>query len=74
MKDLRSLPSIDHLLQTSACQQLLLRYGHTLSDKNTLRSQLDDYPQGWKKVLPTEEQIIIFNSVHKLSLTDKTQR
>ena len=30
MKDLRSIPSIDRLLQNPACQQLILQYGHTL--------------------------------------------
>lgn len=30
MKDLRSIPSIDRLLQNSSCQQLILQFGHTL--------------------------------------------
>lgn len=69
MKDLRSLPSVDHLLQIPACQQLLLRYGHTLLI-NTLRSQLDDIRKDGKKDLPTEEQIIKL-TVDKLSLMTK---
>jgi len=69
MKDLRSLPSVDHLLQIPACQQLLLRYGHTLLI-NTLRSQLDDIRKDGKKDLPTEEQIIKL-TVDRLSLMTK---
>ena len=30
MKDLRSIPSIDRLLQNPACQQMTLQFGHAL--------------------------------------------
>jgi L-seryl-tRNA(Ser) seleniumtransferase len=66
MKDLRSLPSVDHLLQIPACQQLLLQYGHTLV-VNTLRSQLDDIRKNATKALPAEGQIIKVTA-EKLSL------
>lgn len=57
MKDLRSLPSVDHLLQIPVCQQLLLQYGHPLVI-NTLRFQLDEIRMNHNQVLPSEEQII----------------
>jgi L-seryl-tRNA(Ser) seleniumtransferase len=66
MKDLRSLPSVDHLLQIPVCQQLLLQYGHPLVI-NTLRSQLDDIRMNHNQVLPSEEQIIK-GTAEKLSL------
>jgi L-seryl-tRNA(Ser) seleniumtransferase len=66
MNNLRSLPSIDHLLQIPACQQLLQLYGHPLV-LNTLRSQLDDIRMNGKQVLYSEEQIIK-GTAEKLSL------
>jgi L-seryl-tRNA(Ser) seleniumtransferase len=66
MIDLRSLPSVDQLLQTPACQQLLNLYGHPLV-VNTLRSQLDDIRMNSDLVLPAEEQIIRITT-EKLSL------
>jgi L-seryl-tRNA(Ser) seleniumtransferase len=66
MKNLRSLPSIDHLLQIPACQQLLQLYGHPLV-LNTLRSQLDEIRMDGKQVLLSEQQIIK-GTAEKLSL------
>ena len=66
MKDLRSLPSVDRLLQTPACQKLLVQFGHTLLI-NTLRAELEVIRTDGIEDLPTEEQIIKVTS-EKLSI------
>ena len=57
MKDLRSLPSVDRLLQIPASQQLLMQYGHNLV-VNTLRSQLEDIRNDHTNSLPDDDEII----------------
>ena len=57
MKDLRSIPSIDRLLQNPACQQLILQFGHTLVVE-ALRDSLEQIRAETEFEQPSDEKIL----------------
>lgn len=57
MKDLRSIPSVDRMLQFPASQQLVLQYGHTLV-VNSFRDCLEEIRNTEKGKQPSVDEII----------------
>jgi hypothetical protein len=57
MKDLRSIPSVDRMLQFPASQQLVLQYGHTLV-VNSFRNCLEEIRNEEKGKQPSVDEII----------------
>ncbi len=57
MKDLRSLPAVDRLLQNPLSEQLILQFGHSLFVKE-LRTKLDEIREDKIKGIPDDLQIL----------------
>lgn len=68
MKDLRSIPSIDRLLQLEATRQMVMQFGHDLV-VDILRNQLEGIRADRINGLPTEEVILQLTSEELIRIT-----
>lgn len=71
MKDFRSIPSIDRLLQREETRQMVLQHGHSLV-VDVLRSCLDDIRSDRIEGLPSEEKILDLISRELIRITTPT--